>query len=356
MDAKKALLMKRKKLVLSSESALNTGSTLLNLACTDHPNYGFIKGGYYYIVGDSTSGKTWLILSCFAEAARNPAFNKYELIFDDVEGGAQMDVEHYFGKKVAQRIRWVSSETVQDHYRLMHDLIKAGRPFIMATDSQDALDSEYAEKKFGKQKKAAEEGQEAKGSFGDGKAKYHSENIRWVLSGLKRTGSIELMIGQTRDNLQPFSFEKKTRSGGKALRFYSSIEIWTSLGKKIKKKVRGKDKTVGINCIAEVRKNRITGKVGKDRSVVIPIYNGFGIDDVGALVDFLIAENHFTKKKVDGATQYYAECFKFRGKRSELINYIEQTNQEEKLKEEAARVWREIEDECQLVNRKKRYE
>ena len=70
--------------VINSECAVSTGSTLLNLACSDHPRIGFLMGGYYYLVGDSASGKTFLSLTCFAEACINPAFDNYRLIFDGI--------------------------------------------------------------------------------------------------------------------------------------------------------------------------------------------------------------------------------------------------------------------------------
>src|SRR6266568_200674 len=104
MTPKEMLLKRRDKPLLNKEGALSSGSTLLNLACTGYPDLGFLKGGYYYLVGDSISGKTWLSMSCFAEACRNKAFHNYRLVFDDVEGGALMDVEHYFGREVALRM------------------------------------------------------------------------------------------------------------------------------------------------------------------------------------------------------------------------------------------------------------
>jgi RecA/RadA recombinase len=351
------LLLARRKPV--GEGALSTGSTLLNLACTDRADCGYLKGAYYYLVGDSVSGKTWLSLSCFAEACRSPAFKDYRLIYDDVEGGALMDIAHYFGKDVARRLeppslrkgRPVYSETIESFYYHLADLIKEGRPFIYVLDSQDALTSKAAAKKFAVQKKASEEGEDAKGSYGDGKAKYHSENLRHVLAGLRRTKSILLVIGQTRDNLG-FGFETKTRAGGRALRFYANLEIWTSVAGKILRTVRGKPRTVGARCLAEVRKNRLTGKVGKDRAVQIPIYYGLGIDDVGSCVDFLIAEKHWKKnenKEID------AKEILFTGSRAAVIAHIEEEGLEQKIIELTGTVWREVETEC-LPGRKRRYE
>ena len=94
-DIKKALLTKRKKEVLTAKDFLSTGSTLLNLACTGFPNRGFVKGRYYFIVGDSTSGKTWLSLTCLAEASINPNFKDYRFIYDNAEDGALMDITRF---------------------------------------------------------------------------------------------------------------------------------------------------------------------------------------------------------------------------------------------------------------------
>jgi hypothetical protein len=356
---KRALLTKRERPSLTSQGAVSTGSTLLNLACTEHPDLGFLKGGYYYLVGDTSSGKTWTSLSCFAEACRNEAFADYRLIFDDVEGGAMMDIGHYFGGAVVKRMEPpkrkkgenIFSGTVEDFYFHLTDLIEDDRPFIYVLDSQDGLDSAYAGKKFEEHKKAAMLGRESAGSYGDGKAKYHSENIRHVLAGLRKTGSILIIIGQTRDNLG-FGFETKTRSGGRALRFYANLEIWTSVGGKISKMVREKKRTIGVKCLAEVKKNRVTGKIGKDRQVQIPIYYDLGIDDVGSMVDFLVAEKHWKKTKDRSIDAHDIMC---EGSRKEIIAHIEQEDLEGKVKWVTSKVWNEIESAC-APNRKRRYE
>ena len=346
---------------MDEKSALSTGSTLLNLACTDSPTAGFLKGGYYYLVGDSVSGKTFLTLTCFAEACCNEAFNHHRLVFDDVEGGALMDIGHYFGRDVAKRMeppartkrgKPIYSDTVESFYYHVTDLLEERVPFIYVLDSQDSLTSSASAKKFRKQKHAAEEGEKAAGSFGDGKAKYHSEHIREILSGIRATKSILIIIGQTRDNLG-MGFEKKTRAGGRALRFYANLEIWTSVAGKITRPVRDKKRTIGAKCLAEVKKNRVTGKVGKDRSALIPIYYDYGIDDIGSCVDFLIEEKHWPR--VSKERIYEAPDLLFQGTRREIISHIEDENLESKLQQVTAKVWREIEAECR-VERKRRYE
>jgi hypothetical protein len=86
-----------------SSSYLSTGSTLLNLACSGKVSGGFIKGHYYHFVGDSSSGKTFLCLTCLAEAAINPHFDDYQLIHDDAENGSLFDFGKFFGPKMAGR-------------------------------------------------------------------------------------------------------------------------------------------------------------------------------------------------------------------------------------------------------------
>ena len=381
--AKEILLTKRDKSIISPSNGLSSGSTLLNLACSENPDVAYLKGGFYFIVGDSTSGKTWLMLSALAEACRNPAFKGYRLVYDDAEGGALMDMAKYFGQELVDRIEAPSydkhhnpvySETVQDFYYHLQGFIDEGEPFIYVLDSQDGLDSEEAQKKFKKQRNASqsEDEEEVKGSYGDGKAKYHSQHLRTALSGVRRTKSILLVTGQTRDNLGfGAMFQPKIRSGGKALKFYNNIEIWLTLAGRIKRLVRGKERTIGIKTEARTEKNRVTGKIGKDRSVIIPIYYGYGLDDVGSCVDYLIENKHWEviddkeakkkaaeegkKKKGKSKPSYDAKEIMFEGTRDKIIRYIEEEDLEHKVAEIATRIWREIEEECE-VRRKKRYE
>jgi RecA/RadA recombinase len=358
-EAIETALSKMGSAVLSKRLAVSTGSTLLNLACSGRYDVGFVSGCYYFIVGDSTSGKTWISLSCFAEAARRKEFDNYRLIYDNVEDGVLFDVGAYFGRKVAERMeppsvdedgQPVYSTTVESFYAHLMDALDKKQPFIYVLDSQDALDSIAARDRFEDNRKALKLGKDLAASYGDGKAKYHSEHIRTVLSGIRDTGSILIIIGQTRDNLG-FGFEKRVRSGGRALRFYAQLEIWTSVAEKIKRQVRGKQRTIGIKCLAEVKKNRLTGRVGKDRAVLIPIFYGYGIDDVGSVVEFLVNEGCWKKHR--GVIQ--APEFDFEGNEEELIQKIQQRNLYKKLFDTVQSLWDELEEACR-IQRIPRYE
>lgn len=345
--------MKHKKPVLSPKGALSTGSTLLNLACTRHSRCGLLKGKYYYMVGDSNSGKTFLSLTCFAESQQNEAFKDHKLILDEPEEGALMDIAEFFGPRVEKKLDRVSSETIQDFYDRLDDLIAEDEPFIYVLDSQDALDSVAAKKKRAEQKKARANSTKEKGQMTDSKAKTHSENIRWVLPGLRKTGSILIIIGQLGDNLNPFAFETKVPSGGKKLKYYAASQIWLTPGPKIKKMVRGIKRTVGIIAIAEVRKNRVTGVIGRDWAVEVPIYWSYGIDDIGSCIDFMVKNKGWPKKgeKIT-VPEWDGQCFS----KKELVKVIEEQGKEREVQKIVGKLWRSIEDECRVEGRKKRYE
>jgi len=358
-DIKKALRKKSEKKKLTAKDFISTGSTLLNLACTGYPECGFAKGHYYFIVGDSISGKTWLSLTCLAEAAINPNFKNHRFIYDNAEDGALMDIERFFGKRVAEKIeppirhpklgRSPFSDTIEDFYFSMDDAIKDGRPFIYILDSMDSLSSESESDKFDKTKKAYREGKDSPGSYGDGKAKVNSAMLRRVIGRpLEESGSILIIINQTRDNINALPFQsKKTRSGGHALKFYACLEIWSSVAGKIEKTVKGKKRQLGVESKIKVKKNRITGR---ERTVTIPIYHSFGIDDVGSCVDFLLDEKYWKK-----GDEIKAKGLGIKGSKKKIIKLIEQNGLEKDLRELVSEVWNEIEDLC-TIKRKKRYE
>lgn len=334
---------------------LSTGSTILNLACSGNARGGFAKGKYHFLVGDSASGKTWLSLTCLAEAAINPEFDKYRFIYDNSEDGALMDIGRFFGDKVAERMESpsvdkdgdpVHSSTVEEFYYNVDDAILEDQPFIYILDSMDSLSSRAEQEKFNEQKAAARKGNKTSGSYGDGKAKTNSSHLRKILPHLRKSKSILIVINQTRDNIG-FGFETKTRSGGHALRFYAHLEIWSSIAGKMKKNVRGQDREIGINAKVRVRKNRFTGRL---REIQIPLYHSFGIDDVGSCVDYLIDEKYWIKTK----QTINAKDFDITATREKLIAQIQERNLESEVSSLVETVWNEIEAEC-AVSRKQRY-
>lgn len=340
----------------TKQPLLSLGSTLLNLAISGKPQGAIPVGTYVFMVGDSASGKTFLSLTAFAEALRSKHFKEHRLIYDDIEGGAMMDWEKFFGKSVAALVEPPRgsrgapeySETLEDFYYNIDDAIQLGRPFIYVLDSMDGLTTGDDVEKFREAKDARRKGKDVGGSYGTSKAKTNSVGMRQVIRGLKKTGSILIVLCQTRENIGFGSqFNPKTRAGGRALTFYAHVEVWFSSKGQIKKTVKGKPRQLGITAQIETKKNRVTGKL---RKVDVPILWSLGIDDIGSMISYLVEEGHWSEKKgiID------AKELGLAGSAEKLCVEIEQKGLEKELKALTAECWGEIETACE-TQRKARY-
>lgn len=340
----------REKKSTPSVGYLSTGSTLLNLATSGRVDGGFAKGTYVFLVGDSSSGKTFLSLTCLAEAAKSKKFKNHRFIYNAPENGALMNIKRFFGSAVDERLEIPEpSTTIEDFYFHLDTVFKEGKPFIEILDSMDALSSDDEQEHFQSAKSAKEKGKEVGGSYGTSKAKINSSGIRQILPGLRDTGSVLIIISQTRDNIGfGAKFNPKTRSGGRALRFYAHLELWSSIRKTLTRNHNGKDRPLGILSQVEVKKNRLTGQ---QHTVEIPIHHSHGIDDIGSCVAFLIEEGRWGKTK----RSVNAVDFDFTGTEEKLIDHIESNGLEKQLRGIVGEVWSEIETACQ-VRRKRRYD
>ena len=330
---------------------LSTGSTLVNLALTGHASWGLAGGSYYLFVGDSKAGKTFLALQTLAEASINPGFDKHQLVYFDVERGARMDLQKFFGKKMKERLKVIQPRSVEDFYRKLDDVASAG-PYVGVLDSMDALVPEAQFKKAKQVKAAMENGQEASGSFGTDKAKLNSANLRVATANLDRDASVLVFISQTRDRIGFGSqFNPKTRSGGKSLTFFATAEMWFSIEGTIKKTVRGKARKIGTVLKVKITKARDTGR---EPDVLISHYPSAGFDDVGSLVDFLISEKHW-KEVGEKPKRVEAPEFKHEGSKESLVQLIDKDAASRRtLRMLVAETWKEIELAC-AVTRTPRY-
>lgn len=336
---------------------LSTGSTLLNLACSGRTSGGFPRGHYMLVVGDSNSGKTTLLMTMLAEAANNPVFDKHRLIYDAAEGGMLMDVPALFGSKLAKRIEPpVGSKEKQKHSSTMenfYDNINRaldGGPVVYVLDSMDALVPEDELDKEEKDRKDREKGKELKGTFGLGKPKLNSRNLRVVNNRLKERGSILIIISQSRDNIgYTATVQTKTRSGGHALRFYNRMEIWLSIRRTLTKTIGEKKYKIGTVTQFRIVKNHINGWEG---AVDIPLYRRYGVDDTGSMVDFM-TENGLWSRGDKGAIN--AKDLSLTMPREKLCQHIEAEGLAKELRAAVASAWAEVEA-ATAVKRSSRYE
>ena len=335
------------------KNLFHTGSTMLNLVLSDSASGGWKKGKIENLIGDSSSGKTFIAKSTLAEMCYNPEYDNYRLIFDDVEEADEFD-DNLFGK-LKDRVEPPSfddngnpknSDTIQDFHDNILDALDRKRPFIYVLDSLDALDAEEDQKKVEEQRIARKKGNNTKGTFGTAKPKIVSWILKNIKGKLKKHGSTVIIISQVRDKIDTFGFgPKKTRSGGRALKFYSCHEIWMVITKNLKKR----DRSYGVISTIKCSKNKITGKA---RECKLAIYYDYGIDDIGSMIDFLVNEKYWKKKKNTIIVHNWEDIAD--STREKLILQLQ--DNEEKLKELSIiceNVWHQIEESIKTKRSKK---
>lgn len=272
---------------------LDSGSTLLNLACSDTARGGYGIGRMVNIVGDSGSGKSFLALTALACACQRAEFEDYRLIYDDAEFALGFNLEGLFGKKLAKQLEVYSSQTVEEFVaRCMRDL-QGKSPCIYVLDSLDGLSSneEAATTEAMVKSLNKEQAIDADKGYKMQKAKILSSSLRQICGQLSKTRSILIIVSQIRDNVG-FGFEKHTVAGGKALQFYASHRIWLNKAGNITKNA-DKKRPIGVQVSPRVRKNKLTGRDRKD--IPFDIYYDYGIDDIGSMIDWMVAEAGWTK-------------------------------------------------------------
>ena len=332
-----------------------TGSIYLNCACSDRPHGGFGLGRIVNIIGDSDTGKSILALTCLTSVATVPLFDDYDLFYRDSESADSFDKSKLF-KPLLGRLSEsdFKPDTVEDFYSDLMSKIASGRKFIYVLDSLDSLTSEAEKKRVlanaklniksnapGSKKDAPEK---KKGSYGTEIPKTMSSLLRVVKQELAKIDSLLVIVSQTRSNIGPSAFfQPKIRSGGEALRFYCTHEIW--LGKE--KKIKNGNIEIGKYGYAKVTKNKLTGK---KRDAFFPIYYDYGIDDIGSCIDFLVDVGYWKLRK----QTILAEDLGVEGAKKGIIQHIEKEGQVGKLRRAMGSAWLQREKELEL-DRKPRF-
>lgn len=324
---------------------LPSGCDIFNIACSGKVQGFTNKGVMINIVGDSDSGKTFLAMTILASI-----FYKFGAAFSyvylDYERAVFFSISDLFGKEFAETLNYVAvpsgrEATLERWFKKSKLLLKDGKPTIIVTDSFDNL-SCYAELRALEAQDKAKDGKE-KESIGMQKAKAASQRLGKLCTLLADTSSVAIIISQVRDK-PPTGFSRfpsldtKTRNGGHALRFFSSLEIWLAKGQKLGK---NRKRPIGGVTRASIKRSRLTGKV---RSCSFPILYAYGVDNTRASIMFLVEEEHW-KVKGQKNPVYDMKEFGFTGKLDACVDFIEEVSSRKKqLRNLVVKVWEKVEE------------
>lgn len=249
--------------------------------------YGEPAGRIINVVGDKSSGKTF-VCNEFIANAKWTYGDKFKWMYADCERGYTFDTINMYGFDIHTPESDEPTNVEEAFYCITKfaNSLKKDEFGIYVLDSLDALTSDEQDKRADERIATMEKGKDFdKGTFGMGKAKYLSQEFFPQLCKVLEDKNILLIIvSQIRDNTDMFSFEKFSRSGGKALDFYCYCVLWLATAKKISIE-EGEQKLY----LGGTNKLKVTkGKVPRPyRECFYTFYYQYGIDNISTGVDYL---------------------------------------------------------------------
>lgn len=248
---------------------LSTGSIALDIALGVG---GLPKGRVTEIYGPESSGKTTLALHVIAEAQKlggSCAFIDAEHALDPIYAGAiGCDVDNLL---VSQ------PDTGEQALTITNKLIESGALDVIVVDSVAALTP----------------AKEIEGEMGDSFVGLHarlmSQAMRKIVGNLNNSKTILIMINQIREKIGVMFGSPETTTGGRALKFYSSVRLDIRRIETLK----ADGEASGNKTRVKVVKNKVAPPF---RQAEFEITYGEGISRTGDIVDIGADLNILDKK------------------------------------------------------------